>query len=145
MNYTCPNCNGMGIVNYDSDLPRFKQQLALCARARALYAETERVWETIQEETQEAETEDQQSDFYEPLRMVGLEERDFAMYIQSLEREVNEEIFTIRMLEGEQDPKEENPHFYCLIVFENREIMKSKVSTFEHEDKIAIRTQGKWL
>jgi DnaJ-class molecular chaperone len=26
MNYTCPNCNGMGIVNYDSDLPRFKQQ-----------------------------------------------------------------------------------------------------------------------
>jgi hypothetical protein len=83
--------------------------------------------------------------FMNHLECIGLEERDFAMYIQSLEREVNEEIFTIRMLEGEQDPKEENPHFYCLIVFENREIMKSKVSTFEHEDKIAIRTQGKWL
>src|SRR3954469_16823615 len=145
MSYTCPNCNGMGIVNYDSDLPRFKQQHCPVCEGEGVIRRERKSWETNQEETQEAETEDQQSDFYEPLRMVGLEERDFAMYIQSLEREVNEEIFTIRMLEGEQDPKEENPHFYCLIVFENREIMKSKISTFEHEDKIAIRTQVKCL
>ena len=141
MNYTCPNCNGNGIVNYDSDLPRYKQEhCPVCEGEGVIHRKS---FQEIKEELKE--TEDQESDFYEPLKSIGLDETDFAHYIRSLESEVNEEIFTIRMLEGEQDPKEENPHFYCLIVFENREIMKSKVSTFAHEGKIAIRTQGKWL
>jgi DnaJ-class molecular chaperone len=142
MSYTCPNCNGMGIVNYDSDLPRFKQQHCPVCEGEGVIRRERKSWETIQETEEEI---DQQNNAYEPIEKIGLEPRDFTAFINSIEEETGDSVFTIRILEDEQDPKEKNPHLYCLIVFESREILKSKISTFEHEDKLAIRTQGKWL
>lgn len=139
--YTCPNCNGNGIVNYDSDLPRYRQETCpVCEGEGVIHRKPlEKIKETLEEAEQE------QNCLLEPLEKIGLDDRDFFAFIKSIEQEVDSEIYTIRILEDEQDPNEENPHLFALLVFENREIMKSKISTFTHENKIAIRTQGKWL
>jgi hypothetical protein len=132
MGYTCPKCNGLGIVNYDGDLPRYKQpHCPLCEGEGVVYKKQQ----------------PQQDDncMLEPLEKIGLDDRDFFAFISSIEKETQDKIFTIRILEDEQDENEDNPHLFALLVFESREILKTKISTYEHEDKLAIRTQGKWL
>lgn len=140
--YTCPNCNGTGIQNYDPDISRLMQQhCSLCEGEGVVHRKNpfQYVKETLEKEQEKVNC------MLEPLESIGLDDRDFFIFINSIEKEVEDKVFTIRILEDEQDPKEQNPHIICLIVFESREIMKSKISTYPEGDKIAIRTQGKWL
>jgi hypothetical protein len=144
--YTCPSCNGNGIIGYDPDISRLMQEhCPICEGEGVLHhtPKQRKSFEEIKEILEESQEE--HNCFLEPIEKIGLNDQDFFAFIKSIEKEVESEVYTIRILEDEQDPKEENPHLFALIVFENREIMKSKVSTFAHEDKIAIRTQGKWL
>jgi hypothetical protein len=144
--YTCMTCNGTGIIGYDPDISRLMQEhCPICDGEGVLHhsPNERKSLEEIKEILESAEQE--RNCMLEPLEKIGLDDRDFFAFINSIEKEVDSKVFTIRILEDEQDPEEENPHLFALLVFENREIMKSKISTFAHEDKIAIRTQGKWL
>ena len=70
MGYTCETCNGMGILNYDSDLPRFKQETCpVCEGEGVLYRKS---FQEIKDELKKTEKEIN-ANYFEPHKWSTLE------------------------------------------------------------------------
>ena len=137
MGYTCERCNGMGIINYDSDLPRYKQEFCPDCEGEGVLYEERKSFGEIRETL--AETYNTEC-MLEPLKKLEISDEDFKGLIESIEESVGSKVFTLRLIdEGELF------HLKIFIVFEDKQIMDAKLIITEYEGKMAVNTKGKWL
>jgi len=142
MGSTCENCNGTGIINYDSDLPRYRQKhCPECGGEGVVYSKS---FQEIKGELEEAEAE--RHCMLEPLESIGLDDEEFFRYIKSLEREAVSEVFTLRVEKGTENIFEDgSPYVECLIVFEDKQILKINIKAHDQGKVWAVESKGKWL
>jgi DnaJ-class molecular chaperone len=130
MNYTCPQCNGNGIINYDSDLPRYKQQrCALCEGEGVI---NHNPFPQIKEQLEKARPE------WIGQAIQELEKR--------VERDTGKTIFTAIIMDNDDDlAEDEEESIIILHVFTDKSVMQSFITAQVIGDQMALRIQGNWL
>jgi hypothetical protein len=131
MNYSCPQCSGNGIVNYDSDLPRYKQQHCPLCEGEGVISHNP--FPQIKEQLEKTRPD-----------WIGQAIKELEI---RLERDTGKKIFTAIVMDEDNEFAEDYEEGITILhVFEDKSVMQSFVTAHVLDNnQMALRIQGNWL